>query len=106
MLATPTSKKRPIKQGWILKKGGAGLFAQWKPKYIVLLQTSGGYALWLYDDRDQTKRPKHEILLNEMRIDSKASKFALLSRSAVPFTVYTQTRKVDRIHLVLPRMPY
>jgi hypothetical protein len=86
-------KQKPIKQGWILKKGGAGLFAQWKPKFISMVPKFKGYSLLVYDDRDQTKKPKHDIPVQEVRIEVKPAKFALLSRGAVPFTLYAKGRK-------------
>ncbi|KAI8895724.1 translation initiation factor eIF3 subunit 135-domain-containing protein [Globomyces pollinis-pini] len=84
---------KPLKQGWILKKGGAGLLALWRPKYMVLVPLPKGLVLWIYDDRDQTKLPKHEILVNELRLESKPVKFARLPKGAVSFTITANTRK-------------
>jgi hypothetical protein len=98
MLSPTPDRTRPLKQGWILKKAGSGILAQWKPKYIVLQQTQHGFALFLFDNRDQTKKPKHEIMIHDMRIDTKSGRFAFLSRSAVPFTIYTHSRKVSFVY--------
>ena len=86
--------QKPIKQGWILKKGGTGVLAPWRPKYLGLFQGPGGkLTLNVYDNIDQPN-PKHEIDTTNMRIEIKSVKFALLSRNAVPFTIYTRSRKV------------
>jgi hypothetical protein len=94
MLTSSSTSRKPVKQGWILKKGGIGVLAPWRPKYLALFQGSGGkLTLNVYDNIDQSS-PKHEIDTSNMRVEMKAVKFALLSRNAVPFTIYTRSRKV------------
>ena len=93
---------RPLKQGWILKKGGSGVLAPWRPKYLALVAQGGKLTLNLYDSIDNTAA-KHEIDTSNMRIEVKPAKgFALLSRNAVPFTIYTRSRKVFPTSLLHP----
>ncbi|KAK6097933.1 hypothetical protein MT418_002020 [Batrachochytrium dendrobatidis] len=106
---TTSSSKRIIKQGWILKKSGSSLFAKWRQKYLVLsLDTSrtdvknqdARYVLHLYDDRDISKLPKHEIEVADLRIDPTgngsgvgSSTSSRLKRYTAPFVLYSNKRK-------------
>ncbi|KAJ3314956.1 hypothetical protein HDV04_004756 [Boothiomyces sp. JEL0838] len=92
MLST-TQNYKPIKQGWIQKKGGSGLLAIWRSKYLVLVPLPKGVVLWIYDDIDQTKLPKHELLVHDIKIDTQPQKYSRLSKSAVPFTIFCNNRK-------------
>ncbi|KAJ3261190.1 hypothetical protein HK103_006499 [Boothiomyces macroporosus] len=92
MLST-TQNYKPIKQGWIQKKGGSGLLAIWRSKYLVLVPLPKGVVLWIYDDIDQTKLPKHELLVHDIKIDTQPQKYSRLSKSAVPFTIFCNSRK-------------
>ncbi|KAJ3236306.1 hypothetical protein HDU81_010895 [Chytriomyces hyalinus] len=70
----PAESHRPVKQGWMLKKAGRGVFAQWKLKYMILATPSTFTAslspvLLVYDQCDQSKPPKYEINLSEADID-------------------------------------
>ncbi|KAJ3365891.1 hypothetical protein HDU91_002046 [Kappamyces sp. JEL0680] len=58
----------------------------------MLLPSSKGLSLHLYDNLNDT-RPKHEIDVKNIQIEKNTSKFVMLSRNAVPFTVYTRSRK-------------
>ncbi|KAL2918972.1 hypothetical protein HK105_201242 [Polyrhizophydium stewartii] len=108
-LASPYIKPHPVAQpntGWVLKKAGSGLFAQWRQKYLVLtrdasrsgrVDPAGGLVLFIYDDRDLSKSPKHEILVSDMRVDPAAGgtgvSAAMLRKMAPPFVVYSNKRK-------------
>jgi hypothetical protein len=100
MLSFSTNKpilpqRRPLKQGWILKKGGSGLFATWKPKYLQVIQVKGELLLQIYDNLDSIgSRPKHEIDLKSIQTEKITSRYVMLSRNAVPFCIYTRSRKV------------
>ncbi|KAI8825463.1 translation initiation factor eIF3 subunit 135-domain-containing protein [Chytriomyces cf. hyalinus JEL632] len=70
----PAESHRPVKQGWMLKKAGRGVFAQWKLKYMILATPASFTAslstvLLVYDQCDQSKPPKYEINLSEADID-------------------------------------
>ncbi|KAI8925077.1 hypothetical protein BC831DRAFT_512763, partial [Entophlyctis helioformis] len=117
-IASLTTSK-PVKQGWVLKKAGSGLFAHWRQKYLVLsLDTSTSrqasvspasatagpaYVLSIYDDRDLSKPPKHEIVVADMRVDTgdgvntktgaSASGFSGLRKGTVPFVLFSNKRK-------------
>ncbi|RKO98384.1 hypothetical protein CXG81DRAFT_28779 [Caulochytrium protostelioides] len=54
---------RLIKQGWVYKKGGSGLFASWKLKFLVLSPTT----LQIYNQMDQSRAPRYEIALKHAR---------------------------------------
>jgi hypothetical protein len=97
---SPSRKGKVVRQGWILKKSRAGIFSQWKTKYLMLVETSRGGILRVYDNRENLK-PKHEIPLNGIRIECKNSKFKFLHKGAVPFTIYFNNRKVSIINAVL-----
>lgn len=86
-------REKVVKQGWFLKKGGTGLLATWKPKFILLVALQDGHSLYIYDDRDVSKNPKHEINLSEIRIDSKTMHYFLLPKGAVAFKLWTANRK-------------
>ncbi|KAI9102062.1 translation initiation factor eIF3 subunit 135-domain-containing protein [Phlyctochytrium arcticum] len=67
MLAAANTSARPIKQGWVFKKGGTRFLASWRLKYLVLvgnLTNLDAALLQVYDTVDQTRPPKHEIRLN------------------------------------------
>ncbi|KAH6561962.1 hypothetical protein BASA62_009480 [Batrachochytrium salamandrivorans] len=103
------SSKRTIKQGWILKKAGSGVFAKWRKKFLVLsLDTTrtglkgqdARYVLFLYEDRDMSKPPKHEIEVSDLRIDSTGNGAGLgssvssgLKKHTAPFIIYSNKRK-------------
>ncbi|KAJ1345340.1 hypothetical protein BSLG_000853 [Batrachochytrium salamandrivorans] len=108
------SSKRTIKQGWILKKAGSGVFAKWRKKFLVLsLDTTrtglkgqdARYVLFLYEDRDMSKPPKHEIEVSDLRIDSTGNGAGLgssvssgLKKHTAPFIIYSNKRKVCHIY--------
>lgn len=84
--------KRAVKQGWILKKGGSGLLAPWRSKYLMLTTSSSSLILEIYDNLDQGK-PKHTLRVSTVKIEPSA-KFTMLSRNSVAFIISTSTRKV------------
>ncbi|KAJ3010407.1 hypothetical protein HKX48_007407, partial [Thoreauomyces humboldtii] len=88
----------PLKQGWVLKKGGSGFLSHWRLKYLVLRpsETTGiaGARLLVYDQIDQTKPPKHEILLKETTVDVLVgNKAGGVKKGAAPFIVSDRKRK-------------
>ena len=85
-------KKRVMKQGWLLKKAGSGMFSPWRTKFIELISTSRGSCLRVFDSREQL-HPKHEIMLDNVSIDRMGSTWRLLKKSAVPFTLICSNRK-------------
>ena len=100
------AKDQPIKQGWVLKKSGSGFFSLWRQKYLVLrlessrsgrIDPNAGYLLQIYDDRDHSKPPKHEILVSDIRVDPSAKPVGL-RKGAAPFVVYSHKRKVKTIN--------
>lgn len=94
-----SKRLKPIKQGWVLKKSGSGMLAPWRPKYLVIVQglNGGSKKLQIFDNLQQTN-PKHLLDLNHIRVEVKSGgSFGLLSKNAVAFTIYTQSRKVGTI---------
>ncbi len=92
-----SKNRKPIKQGWVFKKAGSGLLSPWRPKYLTLSSGARGLVLHLYDNLEDS-RPKHEIIVDTMRLEHGASKFGLLSKNAVAFTLTSNTRKVWKTH--------
>lgn len=97
---TPADQQPATKQGWILKKGGTGLLAPWKQKYLILRPRSvaPGAALVLHvnDKRDVSLAPKHEISAGDLRVDIlPPTNFTMLPKGAVAFTITTSHRKVS-----------
>jgi hypothetical protein len=83
---------RILKQGWILKKGGSGLLAKWRLKYMVLTLEQDAI-LSIYDEHDPSKLPKHEIHTRFIRIDPQDSLAS--TKRMDPFTVFSKSRKVS-----------
>ena len=83
----------PFKQGWILKKGGSGLLSKWRTKFMILSSHNNHPILQLFDERDPSKSPKHELHVSQIRIDSNPS-VNVLKKGASPFIVLSKTRKV------------
>eukprot|EP00842_Homolaphlyctis_polyrhiza_P006627 jgi/Hompol1/6966/HPOL_000869-RA len=99
------SQPKPIKQGWVLKKASSGLFTPWREKYLVLtldasrsgrIDPNAGYVLFIHDSRDLSKPPKHELLVDDLRVDLSASNATTLTglrKSAFPFVLISNKRK-------------
>ncbi|KAI9014870.1 translation initiation factor eIF3 subunit 135-domain-containing protein [Gaertneriomyces semiglobifer] len=95
MLAVPTSTS-PIKQGWLSKKGGSKFLTHWRQKYLVLSgdDRNAPYKLSIYDQVDQSKPAKHEVLIGEARVEALSeAKVSGLKKGAAPFVVIAQQRK-------------
>ncbi|KAJ3288645.1 hypothetical protein HK104_008043 [Borealophlyctis nickersoniae] len=119
MLAADTAHNRPLKQGWVFKRGGSRFISHWRLKYLVLLprdpassaaahtSTHGtsssssskcDFVLQIFDQVDQIRPPKHEIYLRDAQVHVPGTtvsqaKFAGLKRGAAGFVVYTRQRK-------------
>ncbi|KAI8913757.1 translation initiation factor eIF3 subunit 135-domain-containing protein [Powellomyces hirtus] len=98
MLATNPSGTSPLKQGWVLKKGGSGFLAHWRLKYLVLAggseYTKGDARLLVYDQVDQSRPPKHEIWLRDATVDILVgNKTSGVKKGAAPFIVSDRKRK-------------
>ncbi|KAI8816801.1 translation initiation factor eIF3 subunit 135-domain-containing protein [Fimicolochytrium jonesii] len=95
--ATPANSL-PLKQGWVLKKGGSGFLAHWRLKYLVLVGSPDSYGspmkLLVYDQVDQSRPPKHEIALRDASVDELAGpKVASVKKGAAPFLIVDKKRK-------------
>ena len=90
--SVPDAKRRVMKQGWLLKKAGSGIFSPWRIKFIELENTSRGSCLLVFNSREQL-HPKHEILLENVKIDRVGTSWTLLKRGCIPFTLICSNRK-------------
>ncbi|TPX68750.1 hypothetical protein SpCBS45565_g02959 [Spizellomyces sp. 'palustris'] len=90
MLASPAP--RPLKHGWVLKKGKTGFITHWRLKYLVLLASDENDArLQIFDQVDQSRPPKHEIWLRDASVavwDGSGAK-----KGSAPFVVVDRKRK-------------
>lgn len=103
----------PIKQGFVYKRGGSGLLAHWKLKYLILSSSSNNpnlVTLQIYDKRDQSEPPKHEIKLQDAAVEvvlpqlggasgALASRLEILrggSSSKYTFSISNRSRKVKK----------
>ncbi|KAI9353876.1 hypothetical protein BDR26DRAFT_929090 [Obelidium mucronatum] len=103
-LALAATKEITLKQGWMLKKAGTGVFAQWKLKYLVLtVNLKNQPSLKVFDQCDQSKPPKYLIELKDAALElvpAKKDGVAVAAGAAgfgkkgfVPFIVYARQRK-------------
>ncbi|KAI8614375.1 translation initiation factor eIF3 subunit 135-domain-containing protein [Chytriomyces sp. MP71] len=67
--ALTLGQSRPIKQGWILKKAGSGVFAQYKLKYLVLATSPSSSCLLVFEQCDQSRPAKYTIDLSEADVE-------------------------------------
>ncbi|KAJ3075860.1 hypothetical protein HDU98_006631 [Podochytrium sp. JEL0797] len=102
-----STKELVLKQGWMLKKAGTGVFAQWKLKYLVLaVNLDSQSTLKVFDQCDQSKPPKYTVDLK----DSAALEMVKVKREGVavaagaagfgkkgflPFILYAKQRKIQ-----------
>ncbi|KAJ3332136.1 hypothetical protein HDU76_001170 [Blyttiomyces sp. JEL0837] len=107
--SSSSSRRQLIKQGWMLKRAGSGLLAQWRLKYMILCMiqvvpnsTAGKVVLQVYDQVDQSMPPKHEIFLHEAEIEVKEGEATVPTTAGMagfgkkgicPFTIFTRHRK-------------
>ncbi|KAJ3019310.1 UNVERIFIED_CONTAM: hypothetical protein HDU68_010726 [Siphonaria sp. JEL0065] len=103
-LSLASTKEITLKQGWMLKKAGSGVFAQWKLKYLVLTVNLNHQAtLKIFELCDQSKPPKYIIELRDAALEMVPTKKEGVAVSAgaagfgkkgfVPFIVYARQRK-------------
>lgn len=84
-----------VKQGFIFKKGGNGLFFKWKLKFAKIVFQKDHFALLIYDKRDELEAPKHSISFKKATIQN-AEPSKRLKKAGVPqypFTIVSEARK-------------
>ncbi|RKO86164.1 hypothetical protein BDK51DRAFT_47193 [Blyttiomyces helicus] len=91
MLSPTAHPTRPIKQGWVLKRGGNRLLAQWRPKYLVLTDTY----LQIHDQNDPSRPPKHLVRIADAVIEcgDGSGKGGGGRGGGAPFVVHAKDRK-------------
>ncbi|KAJ3192337.1 hypothetical protein HK101_006708, partial [Irineochytrium annulatum] len=113
------SAPRIVKQGWILKRAGSGFLSQWRLKYVVIMLVPSGRppvpgggggmnmrpVLRLFDQCDQSRPAKHEVMLDECEVDvgeegvesgggdAGGGVGGIGKKPVAPFTVYARNRK-------------
>ncbi|KAJ3198191.1 hypothetical protein HDU82_001276 [Entophlyctis luteolus] len=101
---TSTHRETTLRQGWMLKKAGSGIFAQWKLKYFVLVSASPqtGAILRVFEQCDQSRSAKYTIELKDAAIEimaqvkdkpSAAGAAGFGKKGFCPFIVYAKQRK-------------
>ncbi|KAJ3051217.1 hypothetical protein HK097_007820 [Rhizophlyctis rosea] len=98
---SPTHEPRPLKQGWVFKRGSNNIFSQWKLKFLVLTADTHHreFVLRVFDTVDQSRGPKHEVLCREMRVvcveteGGSMGKYIGLKKGGAPFLVVWRGRK-------------